>query len=187
MTVPSVPADVPPGGPPSSSHMNTLLDVADFLLNTAPAFVGQAWSDVAGTSADLIGASTGTNTTFGFGEAGAFHLTPVMNIGSWTTQASDSDPESLVVPESGHYRVSISFEFEANSTGYRYGRLQLNGSSAGERFIGTVPAATVATRFHVSGLIDLAANDQLDLLVLQNSGNQLDVIAYLSLDWIRST
>lgn len=184
MAVPSVPADVSAGGSLSPTHMNELLDVAAWLQDGAPTFKGQAQSN-SGTS--LIDIATGTSTTMGFGNAGSFEFTPIINVGSWTVNAADSDPESLLVPEAGHYLVTVGASWEANATGYRQIRIWLNGAAVEGGDDNRESAGAVTTFQTCTTVLDLAANDQLDVRVIQNSGSTLECTAFLSAKWIVST
>lgn len=187
MAVPSLPADVVTANTISSSHMNSVLDLQQWFRDTAPVFRGQGWTQVSGTDPNEIGVTTATNTTVGFGTAGSFKITPVINIGSWTVQGSDADPESLVVPEAGYYHITIFCEWEANATGYRQIRL-LDGGAIVAAFSDKKDAAGSGVTWQsVSGIVDLAASDQLDVQAYQNSGSQLDAKVFLTAHWIRST
>lgn len=197
MAVPSIPADVSTSGSISSSHMNSVLDHVAWWHGNAggsgarPLFKGQAWSDV-GNDVPPIGASNATNTTFGFGSAGSFQFTPIINVGGWTVASADADPESLVVPEAGVYWVSIFAEVgTGDADGYRQIRLMVDGSVTAHPGIEANhdnASTALINRIGASGVIDVAANTELDVQVYQNSGASMDTIdVYLTAIWMQST
>lgn len=192
MAVPSIPADVSASASISSSHMNSVLDHVAWWHGNAggsgarPLFKGQAWNGTSGAGQD-IEVATGTNTTFGWGNATAFYFTPNINVASFTTQGSDADPESLVVPEAGIYRFDISCDYEANATGRRRCNLMVNGSAAVAAVFNIEAASASTTTVTGSGVVDLAASDQIDLVLHQNSGSTLQATAHLTLMWVQST
>jgi len=131
--------------------------------------------------------ATSTATTLGFGTGGSFENTPIINVGGWTVNAADADPESLVVPESGLYVVSVFCNWSADSSGFRSTLILLNGSGvSGGRVLGA-PSPSGSTMQNLTTLLDLAANDELDVEVFQGSGSSLNVTVYLTAHWIRST
>ena len=104
MAVPALPADVSAGNTTSATHQNSILDHVQWWRDTRPLFKGYMWDGVVSPANDIV---TATNTTMGVGNAGAFAqiggfpTNPLINVGSFTTQGSDADPESLVVPVAG--------------------------------------------------------------------------------------
>ena len=181
MAVPALPSSETAGNVYTAAKVNTIRSLQQWHRDTAPVFKGQAWD---GT---LNQVATSTTTTFGFGSAGSFENTPIINVGGWTVQGSDSDPESLVVPESGIYVVSVFNHWAADSSGFRSTQIFLDGSGvSGGRVIG--PAApTGVTMQNLTTVLDLAANDELDVSVNQSSGSTLAATVYLAAYWIRST
>lgn len=115
MAIPSIPADVSAGNTTAASHMNSLLDVLAWLRNSKPLWRGQA---IGAGGAEMSGASedvaNDTVTTLGFGLAGSLTAEDY-SVGTWTSASADSDPESLVVPEAGHYLIVVHTQWEANS------------------------------------------------------------------------
>lgn len=169
----------------TAARVNAIYDHLQWWRDTRPVFRGQAWSN-AGMSGIEI--STATDTTMGFGTGGSFYTTPEINVGSWTVQGSDSDPESLVVPESGIYRVSVNVRWAAAASGERVARLIVNGSVENDIYSGlSYEAASFTAGNNCSGLIDVASGAQLDIGVWQNSGSTLDATATLHIDWVQST
>ena len=187
MTVPALPA-TQSAGVATSAYANNIRSLQQWHRDTAPVFKGLAWDGTGGLQAGVSGdIATSTATTLGFGDGGSFENTPVINVGGWTVQGSDSDPESLVVPESGIYAVSVFNNWAANSSGNRSTQIVLNGSGvSGGRVVG--PAApTGVTMQNLTTVLDLAANDELDTALYQTSGSSLDATVYLTAHWIRST
>ena len=187
MTVPALPA-TQSAGVATSAYANNIRSLQQWHRDTAPVFKGLAWDGTSGLQAGVSGDfATATSTTVGFGSAGSFENTPIINVGGWTVQGSDSDPESLVVPESGIYVVSVFNHWAADSSGFRSTQIFLDGSGvSGGRVIG--PAApTGVTMQNLTTVLDLAANDELDVSVNQSSGSTLAATVYLAAYWIRST
>ncbi len=185
MAVPALPSDDSDANDWNASKVNVIYDHLQWWRDTRPVFKGEMWSDV-GAGFDI---DTSTTTTFGVGEAASFKTTPVLNIGSWTTQGSDADPESLVVPEAGVYRIGFACRWQSNATGYRQTRLLIDGSTQTEsaHTIDTLPAAAV----HVTrgtDIYDLAAGAQLDLTLFHNQGGTLTMQeVFITCQWIQST
>jgi len=183
MAVPALPSSETAGNVYTAAKVNTIRSLQQWHRDTAPVFKGQGYSN----GVNDVGVATATNTTVGFGQAGSFWATPDINVGGWTVQGSDSDPESLVVPESGIYVVSVFNHWAADSSGFRSTQIFLDGSGvSGGRVIG--PAApTGVTMQNLTTVLDLAANDELDVSVNQSSGSTLAATVYLAAYWIRST
>ena len=187
MTVPALPA-TQSAGVATSAYANNIRSLQQWHRDTAPVFKGLAWDGTSGLQAGVSGEfATATNTTVGFGSAGSFENTPVINVGGWTVNAADADPESLVVPESGIYHIDISISYAANNTGYRRCALLLNGSTVAGVYAQIQSAPTNLTYMGISGIVDLTAGNQLDIQALQNSGSTLAATVFLSAHWIRST
>jgi len=186
MAVPALPADDSTGNDWTAAKVNAIYDHLQWHRDTAPVFKGQAYARL-GSNPDPTDVLTATSTMFGFGNAGSFENTPVINIGGWTVQGSDANPESLVVPESGIYVVSVFNDWESNSSGYRSTQIILNGSSvSGGRVLGA-PSPSGSTMQNLTTVLDLAANDELDVSANQGSGSTLTATVYLTAHWIRST
>ena len=188
MAVPALPADDSAGNDWTAAKVNAIYDHLQWHRDTAPVFKGLAWDGTGGLQSGVSGdIATSTATTLGFGTGGSFDNTPIINVGGWTVQGSDSDPESLVVPDAGLYAVSVFCNWSADSVGTRSTQLLLNGSSvAGGRVLGP-PTASGAFIQNMTTIIDAAASDQLDVSVYQTSGSTLDATVYLTAHWIRST
>jgi hypothetical protein len=181
MAVPALPSSETAGNVYTAAKVNAIYDHLQWHRDTAPVFKGQAWKSNFG----LV--STSTTTTLGFGTGGSFENAPIINVGGWTVNAADADPESLVVPESGIYVVSVFNHWAANSSGVRSTQIFLNGSGvSGGRVIGP-PASTGVTMQNLTTVLDLAANDELDVSLHQSSGSTLAATVYLTAHWIRST
>ena len=181
MAVPALPSSETAGNVYTAAKVNTIRSLQQWHRDTAPVFKGQAWK----SNFNLV--LTSTTTTLGFGSAGSFENTPVINVGGWTVNAADADPESLVVPESGIYHIDISISYAANNTGYRRCALLLNGSTVAGVYAQIQSAPTNLTYMGISGIVDLTAGNQLDIQALQNSGSTLAATVFLSAHWIRST
>ena len=183
MTIPALPSDTSAGSTWTAAEVNAIYDLLALFRDGRPIFKGGAIA--AGPTTNVL---TSTATTFGFGVASAFSFTPVINVGGWTTKAADSDPESLVVPEAGIYQVTINVGWVANATGARQARVVVDGSVDNTIYSVTTPGqASFNGGNNLSGLLDLAANAELDISVWQNSGSTLAADCYLSAVWMQST
>lgn len=191
MAVPSVPSDDSDGNDWTASKVNVIYDHLGWHMTSAPLFLGIGYTGVGVAPTGFTGGmdvTTATNTTVGFGTGGTFANTPNINVGSWTVQGSDSDPESLVVPESGYYRISVYVEWEDNAANQRVAWLLKNGSLVSNMGSGLTYGSTAGMAANsFSGLIDLTAGDQLDMRVWQNSGSTLEIRGYLHAEWVRAT
>ena len=180
MTVPALPATQSPGVA-TSAYANDIRSLQQWHRDTAPVFKGVAWT----FNSSLV--LTSTATTLGFGDGGSFRNAPDINVGGWTVNAADADPESLVVPDAGLYVVSVFCNWSADSVGTRSTQLLLNGSGvAGGRVAGS-SSPTGSTMQNLTTVLDLAANDELDVSANQGSGSTLTATVYLTAHWIRST
>jgi hypothetical protein len=181
MAVPALPSSETAGNVYTAAKVNAIYDHLQWHRDTGPVFKGQAWKSNFG----LV--STSTTTTLGFGTGGSFENTPIINAGGWTVQGSDSDPESLVVPEPGLYAVTVQVRYGNDNTGYRRAALVINGTVETSIYTQVGAAPTQDTFISASGIIDVAAGAQLDIQAYQNSGSSLASTVYLSAHWIRST
>ncbi len=89
------------------------------------------------------------------------------NIHSTTTNTS-----RLTIQTAGKYLISGSVGFDANSNGYRWVRIQLNGAIPIADMI-TLPASNQWTVLTVATIYDLVVGDVLELVCYQNSGGSL--------------
>lgn len=93
----------------------------------------------------------------------------------------------LTAPQAGYYLVGATIEFAFNATGrrdvYIFHTVAGGGSSvAVDQVAGDAPANTVALDVSLGTLIHMAAGDYCEVLVLQNSGGNLNVAASTSTD-----
>ena len=130
----------------------------------APSFVG---AFVYNNAAQSIANETSTIVLFNSEsyDTDAFHST-VTNTGRLTVPTG----------KGGKYLVGGQIFYSANSTGKRNINVRKNGSGG---FFGTVvpTAATGGTVLETTVLVDLAANDYVELMVEQNSGGSLNVMS----------
>lgn len=184
MAVPSLPTALNTNDVVNDAWVDAVYDGLEWHRDTKAIFEGEAWNGNQGAPIDV---ATATNTTFGFGSSGAFYNTPDQNVGTWTTKAADSDPESLVVPTAGLYLVFIHASWEANASGRRQTSLIINGSVLGRSRARIEAASSSLTEYSHSVLADLAASDELDIDSYQDSGNTLELTAHLTAIWQQST
>ncbi len=184
MAVPALPGDDSDGNDWTAAKVNAIYDHVQWWRDTRPLFKGSGYTDNGGSQLEV---STATNTTIGFGSGGSFATAPEINIGSWTVQASDADPESLVVPESGIYMISHVVEWEGNSTGLRFSQVVVGATPQTETKSTTSPDTVTNAGTGSTSYFDLASGAQLDLQVWQNSGTTIDAVGWITALWIQST
>lgn len=81
----------------------------------------------------------------------------------------------LTVPQAGKYLISGCLEFAANATGVRTAGIRLNGSTYVASQGSSSMGATLTTVVNVTTVLDLAANDYVELIGYQSSGGALNV------------
>lgn len=115
------------------------------------------------TSAQSLPDDTSTAINF---ESEAFDEGDLWDIGADTR---------LTIADDGKYLVGATVSFDSNTTGKRQLIVRLNGTDV----IATseIPAAAGAESVCASIVVDLAATDYLELMVLQDSGGALDLVS----------
>lgn len=184
MAVPALPAALNTGDVVSNAWVDAVRDGMEWNRDTRPIFKGEAWTEVISKTTSVL---TSTTTTAGFGEAGSFGNTPDINVGGWTVNAADGNPESLVVPEAGIYLVTIHCDWAANTSNRRQSALLVNASAATTSRVRVEAGTSSTTAYSHSVLVDLAASDELDIQLFQDSGSTLTVTPYLTAIWMQST
>lgn len=186
MTVPALPSDDSAGQIWTAAKVNAIYDHLQWWRDTRPVFKGAAFG-VDGSKPESV--PNNALTTFGFGAAGSFNTTPLINVGSFTVDGAEADPEPLHVPETGIYWVAAYVDFDANTTGRREIKVNLAGTAVAGLMVNISSASAGDCRVGVSGIVDITATTQDILLeVFQNSGAELDTGAvYLSMVWMQST
>jgi hypothetical protein len=82
----------------------------------------------------------------------------------------------LTCKTAGKYQLTGQVSWAANATGYRYAGFRLNGGATyGTDTRMAVTTGSIETSQTTSTLLDLAVNDYVELIVLQNSGSALNV------------
>lgn len=184
MAVPTLPSDKSAGNDWDETDTNLIYDHLQWWRDTRPLFKG------AGVTVTNL--ASGTEREFGFGtSSGTFATTPAINVGSWSvaTTTNTASEYNVEVPEAGIYYGVWKATIEANTGGSRQMQPQLNGSDISLGAVVTGPAlggsaTTVACPF----MVDCAADDELSLDFLQNSGSALDVTGTsLICWWVQST
>lgn len=106
---------------------------------------------------------------------------------SWTVEDVDTDgcfaptSDTVTIQTAGVYQCSISLEYAANATGWRFGCIAKNPSSASDVAsaiaMAQVQAVTAGglTTISCSSLVSCSASDTLKVICFQNSGGALDV------------
>jgi hypothetical protein len=75
----------------------------------------------------------------------------------------------------GKYHVTANIEFAANATGQRQVYLRINGTPGQYAGFVSTPGSGFSVGLIVSGVLDLAVNDYVQVFVYQNSGGSLTV------------
>jgi hypothetical protein len=96
-------------------------------------------------------------------------------------------PERLIATTAGKYIIEGAAEIEASAVGIRQLRVRLNGTTIiGQESQLTASAGTVS-RLAINVPYDLAANDYVELLALQNSTGALNASGGLGATWFGMT
>ena len=189
MAVPSLPTALNAGDVVSNAWVDSVRENLAWFRDDRPVFKGYGWDGVASPANEI---ATATTTAQSFGNAGSFAqitglgTNPYINVGGWTVYAADPNPEALLVPETGIYLLTASAQWDTNSTGYRDLRVLINGST--EKGARVQDVAGAAGDYQtVTVVADLAANNQIDMNVYQNSGSTLTLTTYFSAVWMQSS
>ena len=184
MTVPALPADVSSGGAASSAHMNSVLDLLEFLRDARPVYKGRLQTPT--TSDGSGGFEVANATTVDFGRSPSGNPVPDINIGGFD-YVSSGDPREVTVPEAGVYRVTAWARFEGNTSGRRQMLIQHEGSTIDGSLMRAAASPSSTTSLVSTCLIDCNADDELLVRVYQDSGSALDVEVWLSAEWLVSS
>ena len=92
--------------------------------------------------------------------------------GTWWAGAN---PTRLVVPEDGFYRVGSRTIFDTDTTGGRWNRVTLNGSTIAQAETVSSTVGSRNGRIHTSRDIFCAQGDYFEMFVYQNSGGNLNL------------
>jgi len=107
---------------------------------------------------------------------------------TWNTETFDTNGlhdnavnnSRLTAQVAGKYQVSGGARFDTNGTGRRQLYIKKNGTSIYSLLEPAAPNASVPTVYVITGLVDLAVGDYVELWVFQNSGGALDLTASFS-------
>mgnify|MGYP001615564739 CR=1 FL=1 len=145
-------------GTPMAISTSTGLSLADGVLKVADANSARVYNNANQT----ITTATVTALTFNSEsyDNGALHSTSI-------------NTSRLTAAVAGRYLVHGFVWFNSNTTGQRQARLHKNGTVVTHAI---VPGSAVAIVIHVSDILDLTANDYMELCVYQDSGGNLDVV-----------
>jgi hypothetical protein len=133
------------------------------------------------------------NTAFGFGTAS---VNTDMTITAGTTSTTIANGGKIQVTTAGVYLVSYSVTIASNATNVRQATIRVNSTGTPDPASGflwkQVPGTSSGTHLLTnSGLISLAANDEVQFLVRQNSTVTLSFAAvggasanFVSLAWL---
>lgn len=101
----------------------------------------------------------------------------------WNAETFDTDNyhdnttnnTRLTVPADGKYLVTATLMYTANATGQRQARIHVNGSEVATNAYPT-HQATYTPGVNISSVLDLSANDYVEIAGYQDSGGNLDLI-----------
>jgi hypothetical protein len=115
-----------------------------------------------------------TDTAMGFASSTAVDC--IVTNGS--TSSTIANGGKVKIDTAGVYFVSYMITFAANGTGLRYATIAKNGSGSALNATGTFWHSVAGTSGQQTmlagqGLMDLAVNDEIQLVVYQNSGGTL--------------
>jgi hypothetical protein len=124
------------------------------------------------TGGPAIGNAAWTNISYGAAnQAGGFNY------------AVGSGNASVIIPRTGYYRVTGHFDFASNATGFRASQIRKNsfnnvGAGAEMTYVTTGGFAGTSNGCALdAGIWRLAAGDEIELWVYQNSGGNLATVA----------
>lgn len=129
--------------------------------------------------ATFVGVQVYNSTTQSVSNGSDFY--PTFNSESWDTNSFHSTSTNtgrLTVPsgQGGKYMVYAVGGFDANGTGYRRFCFSINRTS--ELFNNFIaPMSSQAMVITFTGVLDLVANDYVEILVSQNSGGSLNYLS----------
>ena len=107
------------------------------------------------------------------------NVTLTFNKERWDTDTihdTSTNTGRLTCKTAGIYHIYASVAFASNATGYRYINIRLNGSTM-IATLGHTEVAASNENMSISTEYSLAVNDYVELVVYQNSGGALNVIA----------
>jgi hypothetical protein len=89
--------------------------------------------------------------------------------------STSTNTSRLTVPTTGYYLITVSVGFAANALGYRFAKVQKNGSTnVGSLGINYSPSGTYDVQLNQSIVVSATAADYFEIIVFQNSGGALD-------------
>ena len=198
MTVPSLPPTQSAAVAPVS-WPNDARTMLGWFRDDAPAFRHKAYARDASSNINRV--EHNTLTTFGFGDDTAaspgWFYTPGSGaaprsfvVGNWLPKVAEANPSSLLVPEAGIYWLKAWVEFSPSAAGQFWVILMVNGSAITEgSSVNEAVSPTASTvRVETSDLLDLSANDEIDIQVYQSTGSAItSVDVWLAADWRRAS
>jgi hypothetical protein len=85
-----------------------------------------------------------------------------------------SNTSRLTCKTAGKYIISGSWKLDANSTSYRYISIKLNGTTGISFHL--IDASTISDFMAIATIYELAVDEYVELICLQNSGGALNVL-----------
>jgi len=152
------------------AHVRLFYDGTNYV--TTGMLVQEYSAGVYRTTNQSIPNATNTNVIF---DTEAFDNGDMVDLGT--------NNERVTIPFAGRYQVSFSVEFASNATGRRRIVLRKNGVSGGAGVMQAIDVAASGvndTEIGGSRLLNLAANDYLELEIYQDSGGALDILGNTS-------
>ena len=88
-----------------------------------------------------------------------------------------ANDDSFYIKSPGFYRIESSVLFDANATGGRLAKVEINGSDVSGSLMNSAPVAGQGTNAFTCATRFLNSGDKIRILVYQNSGGALNTIA----------
>lgn len=135
----------------------------------------------------VSGASHTNNVFTNWGQTSGPAQTYNESFDPLTMHDASTNPERIVLPWSGVYRVSLRVEWATNGAGLRAVRLSRNGSSINGWSPQTSAADSSEGHNPSSGALRLSANDYLTVATRQTSGGALALTAgEITVEYLRA-
>jgi len=160
----------------SQTVQNAVLDAIETAVSNLNADMldGHHWSEIFGGNSD-IGARVYNSANLSCGDTAT--LTPTFNSERCDTDTihdTSTNTGRLTCKTAGKYLISAFIEWANNGSGTRAMWVRLNGAT---KLAYDLQNALGINKQHVSFLYSLAVNDYVEVLVTQNPGGAVNVLA----------
>lgn len=150
---------------------------------TVGAFPPSSWGDALNTALDYLATNRPHARVYNSGAISAANnaFTTLtfdserQDVGGLHSTSSNTGRFTIVDP--GFYFIGATFQFTGNGTGFRFGRLLLNGATSICSAPGDPVNGVLAGYVNISTCYQLVATDYVEVQGWQNSGGALNVVA----------